>query len=191
MRGGLWSHQRTVIAAALLSILLPFSPGSAQLLPQSFPSVNSNELPIEITAEQIEYLKEEDRYIADGSVNITQGAVHLTADHVVLENQTGLVVATGHAVLREGDDVLSSDRLEYNLRNQNGTATAGRLFVKKENLHLQAAQLDKTGEDHYELKTWAITSCDNDGCDSPAWQFRGRTARVDLGEYLVARKAVF
>lgn len=191
MTGGLRSFQRASIAATLLFFLLPFSPASAQLVPHVSSHARSNDQPIEITAEQIEYLKDEDRYIADGSVNVIQGSVHLTADHVVLDNQTGFTKATGHAELREADDVLSADQLDYNFQTGTGTAVPGRLFVKKDNYHIQAVQMDKAGEEHYELKTWAITSCDTDEDGSPAWEFRGHKARVDLGQYLVARDAVF
>ncbi|MBI3811947.1 MAG: LPS-assembly protein LptD [Nitrospirae bacterium] len=191
MTGGLWSFQRTSIAAALLFSLLPCSPTSAQLVPHVSSHVKSNDQPIEITAEQIEYLKDEDRYIADGSVNVIQGSVHLTADHVVLDNQTGLVKASGHVVLQDKGDVLSSDRLDYNLQTKTGTAVPGQLFARKVNYHIQAAQMDRSGESHYELRTWSATSCDADEGETPSWRFRGRTARVDLGQYLVARDVVF
>jgi LPS-assembly protein len=191
MKGGLRSSNGVPAAFALLFPLLFFTPAFAQLLPQALPHLRNDEQPIEITAEQLEYFKDEDRYVADGSVDLIQGSTHLTADHVVLDRQGGLAKATGHAVLQEADDVLSSDQLDYNLQTQTGTAVPGRLFVKKENYHIQAAKMDKTGEDRYELKAWAATSCDADEGTSPAWQFRGRTARVDLGEYLVARNAVF
>jgi len=174
-----------------LTALFFSSPALAQLFPQTLPQVKNDDQPIEITSDQIEYLKDEDRYIANGSVDLKQGSIHLTADHVVLEKGAGIASASGHAVLREGDDVLSSDHLEYNLRSRTGTAVPGGLFVKKENYHLQSSRLEKTGEDQYKLKGWTITSCDTDEGESPGWQFRGRTARVDFGQYLVARDVVF
>lgn len=191
MTGGLRSSQRASVATALLLSLLLISPASAQLFPNSTHRLKNEDRPIEITADQIQYLKDEDRYIADGHVRVTQGSVQLAADHVLLDNRTGLARAKGHAVLQEGDDVLSSDQLDYNLRSRSGTAVPGRIFVKKENYHLEAAQMEKTGEDHYELKAWGITACDSAEGESPAWRFRGRTARVDLGKYLVARDVVF
>ena len=179
------------IASALLVSLLSFSTASAQPSPLSSDRPKSDALPIEITAEQLEYLKDEDRYIADGAVNVIQGSVHLSADHLTLDNRSGLAKASGQAVLRDADDVLSSDQLDYNLRTKTGTAVPGQLFVKKENFYLDAARMDKTGEDHYELKAWSITSCDTDEGRSPVWRFRGRTARADLGRHLVARDVVF
>ena len=191
MTGGPRGFQSLSVASAFLFSLLFFSPASAQPVSSAPGSVKNGESPVEITAEHLEYLKEEDRYIADGAVNVVQGSVRLSADHLTLDNRTGLAKASGHAVLRDGDDLLSSDRLEYNLRTQSGTAVPGRLFVKKENYYLHASRMDRSGEDHYELKTWSVTSCDADEDESPAWRFRGRTARADLGRYLVARDVVF
>jgi LPS-assembly protein len=181
------------IASVLLLSLLMALPAAGQVLPSSplssKVSKNSDQ-PIEITAEQLQYLREEDRYIADGNVRVTQGAVQLTADHVNLDRRDGLARARGHAILRQGEDVLSADQLDYNLRTQNGIAVPGQIFVKKENYHIQADRMEKQGENHYELKIWSVTSCDTDEGESPVWRIRGRTARVDLGQYLVARDVV-
>ncbi|MBI3610140.1 MAG: LPS-assembly protein LptD [Nitrospirae bacterium] len=183
---------RSISVTSVLLFCLYFSPPSLAQMPLRFSDGSKNsEAPIEITAEQLQYLKDEDRYIADGSVSMIQGSVHLTADHVVLDHQTGLAEADGHAELRDADDTLSSDRLRFNLRTKDGTAAPGRLFVKKENYTLHAAQMDKSGEDHYELKTWSATSCDTAEGETPLWRFRGRTARADLGRYLTARDVVF
>lgn len=193
MTGGPWCL-RAIRTAPVLGfaflIAAPSFAGTLQIPSSLSDHVKKTDEPIEITADQIQYFKNEDRYIADGSVNVVQGTAHLTADHLTLDHRTGLAKATGHAVLRDGDNVVSGDQLEFDLNTKNGTAVPGQLFIKKENYHIDAAKMDKVGEDHYDLKAWALTACDTNDGEAPLWRFRGQTARVDVGQYLVARNVV-
>jgi len=193
MTGRPWCFRAIRTASVLGFAFLIASPSIAGTLqvPSSISDhVKKTDEPIEITADQVQYLKNEDRYIADGAVQVVQGTVHLSADHVVLDHRNGLAKATGHAVLRDGDNVVSGDQLDFDLNTKNGTAVPGQLFIKKDNYHIDAAKMDKVGEDHYELKAWALTACDTNDGESPLWRFRGQTARVDVGHYLVARNVV-
>ncbi|MBI3597075.1 MAG: LPS-assembly protein LptD [Nitrospirae bacterium] len=185
---------RTICTASVLwiALLIPTQSfaGVLQLPPAFSDHSKKSEEPIEITADQIQYLKNEDRYIADGTVQVIQGTARLSADHLMLDHRTGLVKATGHVVLRDGDNVVSGDQLDYNLNTKKGTAVPGQLFIKKDNYHVDAGKMDKMGEDHYELKAWSLTACDTKDGEAPLWRFRGNTARVDLGHYLVARNVI-
>jgi LPS-assembly protein len=182
---------RTVSVLGFAFLIAPPSFAGTLKVPSSISEhVKKTDEPIEITADQVQYLKNEDRYIADGGVQVVQGTVHLSADHVVLDHRNGLAKATGHAVLRDGDNVISGDQLDFDLNTKNGTAVPGQLFFKKDNYHIDAAKMDKVGEDHYELKAWALTACDTNDGEAPLWRFRGQTARVDVGHYLVARNVV-
>jgi len=193
MTGGPWCFRAIRTVSVFGFVFLIVSPSFAGTLkvPSSISDhVKKTEEPIEITADQIQYLKDSDFYIADGSVNVIQGTAHLTADHLTLDHGTGQIKATGHAVLRDGDNVISGDQLDYDLNTKYGTAVPGQLFIKKENYHVDAAKMDKVGEDQYELKAWALTGCDTNEGEAPLWHFRGQTARVDVGHYLVARNVV-
>lgn len=180
-------------SAAFLSVAL----GSVATAQETIPPQNFRKPikePIEITAERLVHLREEDRYIADGAVRIVQGDTELRADHVEMDNRTGRVEAAGNVTLREGGDVLTADRLDYNLRTRVGDASPGHLFVKKDNTYLDAGRMGKVSDQRYELKDWSATNCipcEDSPSAAPLWRFRGRSARADLGEYLVARDVVF
>ena len=62
----------------MLGILLPQA-GSAAA------TTSSEGPPLDITAERIEYLQEQEIYEADGSVVVNQGTLHLTADHMTIQ----------------------------------------------------------------------------------------------------------
>ena len=55
--------------------------------------------PLDITAERIDYLQEQEIYEADGSVVVNQGTLRLTADHMTIQALPGVLIATGHVRL--------------------------------------------------------------------------------------------
>ncbi len=183
--------KKMFLSGVLLSLVTvapsAFAQGDVPVLGKSL----ETDQPIEISADKLEYLKDEDRYRADGSVTITRGDLNLTADHVILNNKTGLIFAEGGVILDDGEDTLSSDVLEFNFLEKTGVAVPGSLFIEEENLYLRATRLAKTSELRYDLEGWQATACETEEGKSPLWHIRGRKASAELGGYLVARDVRF
>ena len=82
-------------SSCLLAFLLVFfsfpNPLSAQLVaPQEQVNATSSPgVPVEITANRIEYDQEREEYHAIGEVDVTRGAVRLLADDATLQKLTG------------------------------------------------------------------------------------------------------
>ena len=80
-------------------MLLPLSVWAAEAgLPAQ---TGSGSPPLEIQADRIDYLQDQDVYEADGSVVVDQGSVHLTADHLIVQALPGIMIATGHVRLTD------------------------------------------------------------------------------------------
>ena len=133
MGGFRFSHRGLAASVFWFALFLPLSATAQDPAPGTGDSLETGE-PIEITAEKLQYLRDQNRYIADGDVNIIQGDLHLKADHVTLDNQTGRVEASGNVVLRDAGGILSSDHLDFNLQTQGGVARPGRLFIEEEHI---------------------------------------------------------
>ncbi|HWC50364.1 MAG TPA: LptA/OstA family protein, partial [Nitrospira sp.] len=83
-------HLTRVIMLSLLPIpALAAADGPA-------PQAVSGSPPLEVRADRIDYLQDQDIYEADGSVVVDQGTVHLTADHLTVQALPGVMIATGH-----------------------------------------------------------------------------------------------
>ena len=63
---------------------------------------NSRGVPVEITAERIEFDQEREEYHAIGGVDVAQGPIRLIADTVTFQKLTGRLFAAGHVHLRDG-----------------------------------------------------------------------------------------
>ena len=86
----------------MLGLLLPYAGGAAGSEGGSAAATTSSDgLPLDITAERIDYLQEQEIYEADGSVVVNQGTLRLTADHMTIQALPGVLIATGHVRLTD------------------------------------------------------------------------------------------
>ena len=115
----------------MLGILLPHAGGAAGNGGGSIATTTSSGgPPLDITAERIEYLQEQEIYEADGSVVVNQGTMRLTADHMTIQSLPGVLIATGHVRLTDPKADLVTERLELNVNTEAGVVTHGRVHLK-------------------------------------------------------------
>lgn len=145
--------------------------------------------PIYLTADRLEYRKEEDLFLAEGSVVVTQGPMRIEADDVALDNGTGKLIATGSVHFSDGENQIDSDQIEIDVNTQLGILYDARLFIKSENYTLDGEEIERRSPDRYVLKDAAFTACT---CpDDPEWRIRAGQIRLHLDHYLVIRNLVF
>jgi LPS-assembly protein len=156
----------------LLGMLVPLVGGAAGNGGGSAATTTSpGGLPLDVTAERIDYLQEQEVYDADGSVVVNQGTLHLTADHMTLQALPGVLIATGHVRLTDPKADLVTERLELNVNTEAGVATHGRVNFKSTNSSVEGRLLQRFSEDHYRVKEGRFTNCDAQEGETPAWRF--------------------
>ena len=156
----------------LLGMLVPLVGGAAGNGGGSAATTTSpGGLPLDVTAERIDYLQEQEVYDADGSVVVNQGTLHLTADHMTLQALPGVLIATGHVRLTDPKADLVTERLELNVNTEAGVATHGRVNFKSTNSSVEGRLLQRFSEDHYRVKEGRFTNCDAPEGETPAWRF--------------------
>jgi len=138
--------------------------------------------PLDVKADRIDYLQEEDRYEADGSVVVEQGTLHLTADHITLHVLPGIMVATGHARLKDSNADLEAERLELNVNTEAGVVTHGQVYLKSTNTTVEGRLIQRFSEDHYRIKEGRFTNCDVQDGETPAWRFRFKDLDLNVGD---------
>lgn len=148
--------------------------------------------PIEITADSLTHDKAKDIYYAEGNVIAVQGRSSIKADRIVVDMTTSHATATGNVeVIDEGGNTLKGDTLELNIDTKVGVVMNGRLFFKKENVHISGEEITKTGEVSYAVHNGSFTTCDCEEGQSPAWSFYSSEAKVTFGEYLTSWHSFF
>jgi LPS-assembly protein len=167
----------------MLGILLPLVGGAAGNGADSTAMTTSpGALPLDITAERIDYLQEQEIYEADGSVVVKQGTLRLTADHMTIQALPGVLIATGHVRLTDPKADLAAERLELNVNTEAGVVTHGQVYLKSSNTSVEGRLLQRFSEDHYRVKEGRFTNCDAQEGETPAWRFQFKDLDLNAGD---------
>jgi lipopolysaccharide export system protein LptA len=74
-----------------------------------------------VGAKEIEMSGELEKIEAKGNVSVTQGERIATGDEAIYVQETGQIIMTGNAVLREGKNVINGDRVIVYVNENRGT----------------------------------------------------------------------
>ncbi len=172
-----------ITLVVLLSLLLPVQGHAAGAAGPPSPS-GSGSPPLDVKADRIDYLQDQDIYEADGSVVVDQGPVHLTADHLTVQALPGIMIATGHVRLTDPKADIISERLELNVNTEAGVITHGQVYIKASNTTVDGRLIQRFSEDHYRFKEGRFTNCDAPEGEIPAWRFQFKDLDLNYGESL-------
>jgi LPS-assembly protein len=167
----------------LFSLLIPIHIHAAGPTGSSSPS-GSASLPLEVRADRIDYLQDQEIYEADGSVVVDQGSVHLTADHLTIQALPGIMIATGHVRLTDPKADILAERLELNVNTEAGVVIHGQMYVKASNSTVDGRLIQRFSEDRYRFKEGRFTNCDAPEGETPAWRFRFKDLDLNAGDNL-------
>jgi LPS-assembly protein len=145
--------------------------------------------PIHLTADRLEYKKEENLFVAEGSVVVTQGPMRIESEYMTFDQQMGKLLATGDVHFSDGENTIDADQIELDVNTQLGVLYDARLFIKSENYQIEGEEMERRELDRYLLKNASFTACDCE--DDPDWRIRARQIRLRIDDYLVARDLVF
>jgi len=146
------------------------------------PVPGSGARPLDVTADRIDYLQDQEIYEADGSVVVHQGTLHLTADHLTIQTLPGLMIATGHVRLNDSKADLTTERLELNINTEAGVITHGQIHIKATNTTVDGRLIQRFSEDHYRVKEGRFTNCDAQEGETPAWRFQFKDLDLNAGD---------
>lgn len=158
-----------------------------------------------ITADKLEYIKEEQKYVATGNVTILKDSTVVKADEAVYFSETGDASLTGHVSIDDKDYLINTEEAEFNIDDKTGTLNNAVIFFKREQYWISGVNMQKLGENHYYAKTAYFTTCDSESyrtakvitsADIPAsqrpdWCFKGDDADIVVGDKLTVRNATY
>ncbi len=144
--------------------------------------------------------KDKDRYLLRGHVEITYQTMRVTANEATYDQSTGDVVARGHVLFTDPQSRLAADEVHYNVITKKGWFANGqgylhpkirprpRMLTTENPLYIQADRVNRLDEDTYTIEGGRVTTCE---CEKKGWSVSAREARIDIGDKLVTRDAVF
>lgn len=116
-------------------------------------------------------------YTASGGVELVQGDRRLTAEWAQVHEITKVANLRGRVTIVLGEDRLAGEEGVFNLVTRCGELRGARLFLKRNNFHVESALIRKTGEQTYYAEEATVTTCD---AARPAWSFKTQRITVEL-----------
>jgi LPS-assembly protein len=163
------------IIVLVLIAIAPFSAFGRQMDVKS-----SLSEPIDISADHLEQKRGENVYIARGKVEVREGPRVLNADYVRYNADTQEVVAEGHVVFQDEEDVIHCERISLNLLTKTGTIEKGEIFIKQGNFHIVGQKINKVGELEYTIVNGEFTTCEG---EKPSWKFAAKDVEMTVEGY--------
>ncbi len=145
-------------------------------------------IPWRVEADKAEGFRETGKGVLRGNVVIQKGDTRLSADTVNFDTKARVADADGNVGVTSGEDIFSGTHLQYNWGDQTGRFDGGTLFLKKNNFHIRADRIEKTGETTYSAENVHITTCDD---ETPTWAIDGKKLDITYGGYGFVNHAFF
>ncbi|RJP80076.1 MAG: LPS-assembly protein LptD [Desulfobacteraceae bacterium] len=133
-----------------------------------------------ITADKIEFSRQDDQYVAEGDVVIIGKEQKINAEYVRYDRKNKKAYALGNVILTAGEDVLRGERMTLDLENQTGVAYQGTVFIREGHYRIWGDKIQKTGERTYIAENAVVTTCEG---DRPDWKVSGTEAEVTIEGY--------
>ncbi len=139
---------------------------------------------LKITAHYKERIK--NRVLAEGHVEILYKQTKLVADRIELDTETKELTAEGNVVIQMENEVISTDRIHFNLDTKAGEFFRVHGLVQPD-ITYRAEQVDRKNEEIYGMGKARITSCLQ---PVPRWQFSCSKAEFKKEDYIKMWNAV-
>jgi len=148
----------------------------------------SSDPPLAITADELEYERAREVYVARGDVRIERGGATLEADWVAFNPRTRLGLASGNVVVVDGPDTLRADFLQFDVDSLEGVVFDGTLVNDDTGFRMEGDEVRRTGVETYEVDDGLFTTCRcPDPDDRDPWALTAGRADIDVEGFAVVR----
>lgn len=177
---------RGILLTALILFILLIGP---DLWPSSLPANNQDNRPqpeeaISVSARYQE--KNGPVWLASGEVELRFGYLLLMADRLQVNSETYEVMAEGQVTLQLPSEVISCEKLFYNLKTGEGRLEDVRA-ISRPGLLFGAGAIEKSSTDLYRLEKAWFTTCTQ---PVPRWCFSFARASLKPEDYVSLQQAV-
>ncbi len=182
-----FSHPIYVFCASLLfwAVIFPCSIATAA------DEIASEEEPINIHADRVEYSRTEDTYIAEGNVDVVRGTQHLTSDHATLNMKAGILTAKGSVNYDDGEQSMTADHMELSIKSKAGVMFHGTILIRESQQYITGKVIERIDATHYRIEEGSYTACMLEEDKRTPWQFRAKELRLDTESHLIAKGVQF
>ncbi|MBI1824187.1 MAG: LPS-assembly protein LptD [Nitrospirae bacterium] len=151
--------------------------------------------PINLEADQLEFIKETGIYKAEGHLKIIQGKRVITGRSVEYNQETGDMAITGDVLMVEENNQIRAEKMILNIKQETGVVYRGHLIFGIEHYHVDGNEIRKTGPKEFRVSDATVTTCEcNQYADKPPsspWRIRSTLLLINEEKYVKGRNVFF
>ena len=145
------------------------------------------DVPIEVSGDELEYVRPESKIVATGNVIITYKNVKMTCDRAEVFSESKKAYAEGHVyIYQESGEVVRGEKVYYDFKNSQGSFPNGEVI--SEPWHGSGEQIEQISKDEIRIYNAKITTC---AYDRPHYDVKAKRVNVYPGNKIVARDVTF
>lgn len=146
----------------------------------------SEEPPIIVNGDKIEYAQEANVVTIDGNVEVVKGDTVLTCKKATVNTLTNDAHAEGNVVLKDKQGVINADSCDYNFKTKVGEAFNARAVYAP--YYGAGKIIRKISETEIEIKNGYLTTCDK---EHPHYRIQSRLSRIFPEHKVTAKSMTF
>lgn len=139
-------------------------------------------LPVEVQADNLNYLRDEKKIIAEGNVSVRYKNIRLSSQtaHVYTDSKTA--TAAGHVRLTDGTSSLVSDTVDYDFANHSGKFPDAKIYQFP--WYAQGEEINQLSKQKIEVFDGTITTCDY---EDPHYDIKAKKTTIYPGQKIILR----
>ncbi|NIO18958.1 hypothetical protein GTN42_05895, partial [bacterium] len=141
----------------------------------------ARDVPIILSADYIEYSKEENKVLARGNVKIEDRDVVVECEEAIFDLGEEKVEAEGRIVLQDKETTINGSKIVYDLKTERGVIDNASSFISP--WYCSGPRIERVSDKEIIVENGYITSCE---LPSPHYRLKARKIRVLLGEKFYA-----
>lgn len=180
------------LVAAMLFVCVGFGPLSVHAASNvnvlEMHTDDGGDIAWQLTADKVTSHNESKVVEAEGHVVLRHGSEYLKADYARYYSSTNWIYLKGNVDVLMGKDNVLATEAEFDLRSKTGWMKNGQIFMAGPHIYFAGERVDKTWGDNYTFQKAKITACDG---DVPAWSLEAEQAIVEIDGYAQLFRSTF
>ncbi|OGW76149.1 MAG: hypothetical protein A2Z72_06435 [Omnitrophica bacterium RBG_13_46_9] len=179
---------RYIRVLLILAIIVPQIPAQPACAFQEdlLKSVKASEQPVVVKGDKVEYFRDQNKVVGEGSVSITYGDVALSCDKITVYTDTKEAICEGNVKITQPGASMEGDKINYNLSEKRGYALNSEIKAKP--FYGAAKRVAQTEDEKFELEDGYITTCD---LEKPHYRIRAKEVQIFPDKKIVAKHITF
>jgi LPS-assembly protein len=146
---------------------------------------------VEIVSDTLESFEKEQKYVATGNVNMIDENFKIRAKKAIYYEKTNEVEAYGDLFYEDEEMTAWAEEGKMNMDKKTGFLKNGLIHIKKQDIWIRAAEIERLSEIKYKAKKATFSTCEPEPDTAQPWCFTGESVDLVVDDSLISKATTF